>query len=388
MTRLLQVVPYLHPRAGGPPVVVNRHSSHLAESGWEVTIVTTDLFCEGNSGALAEQVDGAVELHVLETDRPRWRGLSSRAKPVLSREVPKADIVHVHTLWHSLTPRVRRLCRRFDKPYLMMPHGMLDPYSLGVRRLRKALYLAAFERANLTRAERIVYTTEPERQLAESSLSGLPAPAIVPLGADAPPTADRAALAEDFLESFPAARSRRRLLFLSRVHPKKGLDRLLAILPALVARDPDLLLVVAGSGEAEHMASVRRAIDELAIGRSVVLCGRLDGRLKWGAYAAADCFVLPSRQENFGLVVAEAMQMGIPVVVSDRVNSCDHVERARAGIVCDAADPDALVAAIVECLERSKDMGLRGAAWARRELTWERSTRLIENCYREVLAGS
>ncbi len=386
--KLLQVTPYLHPRAGGPPVVVNRHSAALAERGWDITILTTDLHGADAHDEIVATVPAGVELELLTADRPSLLGLSSRAGSVLAQAIATADLVHIHTLWHPFFAPARRLCKHHGKPYLIMPHGMLDPYSLGVRRARKAVYLALLEKRNLRRAARTVYTTEEERELAEAAVKGLAPAAIVPLGSDAPHRRDPAPLRQDFLNRFPSARDRRRMLFLSRIHPKKGLDRLLDVLPRLIAGRPDLLFVIAGSGEDEHMSSMRRQIENLGLSDSVLLCGRLTGDLKWGAYAAAELFVLPSRQENFGLVVAEAMQMGLPVVISDRVNSRSHVDQAQAGVVCDCADPGTLYEALVGLLDdpsAAAEMGARGRSFAVAELTWEASTDRLESCYSEVL---
>lgn len=386
--RLVQVTPYMHPRAGGPPVVVSRHSQALVKRGWEVAVVTTDLYGTDAPDEIKATLPPDVELDVLAADRRAVLGLKPDARAVLARAIAQADLVHVHTLWHPFFAPSRRLCRRYGKPYIVMPHGMLDPYSLSVRRLRKAVYLALVERRNLRGASRTVYTTPEERELAESSVNGLAPGAIVPLGADAPHDRDSAPLREAFLASFPSARDRRCLLFLSRVHPKKGLDRLLDVLPGLIAQRPELLLVVAGSGADEDMSAVRRQIARLGLADSVLLCGHLSGDLKWGAYAAAELFVLPSRQENFGLVVAEAMQMGLPVLVSDRVNSCSFVARARAGIVCDCEDPRTLRRALADLLDdtsASAEMGARGRSLAVRELTWDASTDRLESCYSDVL---
>ncbi len=360
----------------------------LAERGWEITILTTDLYGAEERDEIAAAVPPSVELELLTADRPALLGLSSRAGAVLARTVAASDLVQVHTLWHPFFAPTRRLCHRHGKPYVVMPHGMLDPYSLGVHRLRKALYLALVEKRNLRGAARTLYTTDEERALAEANVSGLAPAAIVPLGSDAPHDLDPTPLRAGFLNRFPSTRNRRCLLFLSRIHPKKGLDRLLDVMPRLLERRPDIMLVVAGSGEAGHMAATRRQIESLGLAGSVLLCGRLAGDLKWGAYATAEIFVLPSRQENFGLVVAEAMQMSLPVVVSDRVNSHVYVARAQAGVVCDCADSGALHRALADLLDEPSTaarMGARGRSFAVRELTWGASTDRLESCYAEVL---
>ena len=115
-----------------------------------------------------------------------------------------------------------------------------------------------------------------------------------------------------FLERFPKARGRRQLLFLGRLHVKKGLDRILTVLPSIVRAFPDVLLTVAGDGTPEFKAMLKDVIKAQGLENSVMMTGRLDGAAKWGAYASAELFLLPSRQENFAIAVAEAMHMRIP----------------------------------------------------------------------------
>src|SRR5262249_49668397 len=154
--------------------------------------------------------------------------------PVLSRtgaakinaHVRQADIVHVHTLWSPLNVSARHACLRHDRPYVLMPHGMLDPYSLSVKALKKSAYLQLFERHNIAHAQRMMYTTLEEERLADLSGLRLPPGELVPLGASAS-SASRRELRDQFLARFPLAEGKRSLLFLGRIHPKKGLDRIL-----------------------------------------------------------------------------------------------------------------------------------------------------------------
>src|SRR5262249_42125021 len=135
------------------------------------------------------------------------------------------------------------------------------------------------------------------------------------------------------LERFPQAGGRRCLLFIGRLHFKKGIDRILAALRSVVQAHPQVLLTIVGDGTPDYEEGLRRMIMTFDLGNHVLMTGRMDGMEKWGAYAAAEIFLLPSRQENFALTVAEAMHMGIPVVISDKVNTWPYVVEAGAGIV-------------------------------------------------------
>ena len=126
---------------------------------------------------------------------------------------------------------------------------MLDPYCLRQKRWRKAIYLATVERSNLQGASRLIFTTAHEQQAARQSLPWLAPGEVVPLGADCPPDVSREAYAATFTNLFPQVLNRRCLLFLGRIHPKKGLEQLLKMLPEIKRKHPEILLVVAGSGE-------------------------------------------------------------------------------------------------------------------------------------------
>src|SRR5262249_55103451 len=301
-----------------------------------------------------------------------------------------ADIVHLHTVWHPINVAVRQLCRRFAKPYVLMPHGMLDPYSLGAKRWRKALYFGVVERKNILSAQRMIYTTMEEAQLATNGLPFLPEGVVVPLGGGAP-DADPTELAAVFLEAFPRARGRRQLLFLGRLHFKKGLDRIVKILPSVVRRFPDVMLTIAGEGDGRFERALRSSIGEQNLEGHVMMTGRLEGAVKWGAYASAGLFLLPSRQENFAITVAEAMQMGVPVIISNKVNTWPFVEAAGAGVVLDEAQIDSgLENAVLSLLgdeETLRLQGERGREYAGRNLTWSAAGRKMIDCYSEVLGG-
>lgn len=387
---ILHFIPYMHPSAGGPPVVVEQLVRHHQESGHQSSILTTPLYCgaQGQTDLAAEWRDRAP-LEFLPPsrveallDRPAYRKVLAH--------VAEADIVHIHTLWHSINILARRACKALSKPYVIMPHGMLDPYSLSVGRLKKRAFLSLFERSNLRNAERVIYTTSAERQLAESELPWLERGCVIALGGDAPGDVDQA-FAREFLQAFPKARDKRVLLFLGRVDFKKGLDRIVAALPSMLAAVPDVLLVIAGDGEGAFAAAIGEMIKSRGLEDAVLWTGRLMGDVKWGAYSISEIFLLPSRQENFAITVAEAMHMGRPVIISDKVNTASDVIAAGAGLVlkdddCDNMFDQAVVSLLME-REGARAMGERGHAYAATSLTWEKTAQQMLSCYQAVLEG-
>jgi glycosyltransferase involved in cell wall biosynthesis len=386
---ILHVIPYMHASAGGPPVVVENFIAEASRLGHSSEIVSTFAFCSGDESTLRkrlEQLGPTTFLTGLETVPIVSRSGAEK----INAHVQRADIVHVHTLWSPLNVAARYACRKHDKPYVLMPHGMLDPYSLSLKALKKSVYLKFFEGPNMACAQRMIYTTSEEERLATLAALRLPRGAIVPLGARASSTST-ADLRLQFLQKYPQAEGARRLLFLGRIHHKKGLDRILHCLQHVRQTIPNVLLIVAGTGEPKYEEHIRQLISTLALDDYVMFTGHLDGERKWASFAAAELFLLPSRQENFAISVAEAMQMGVPVIITDKVNTWPYVEEAGAGLFLADRDIDALLPRAIEKLltdhaTRSK-MAAQGSRYARDRLTWQASAQKLLACYDQIVSG-
>jgi len=386
---ILHVTPYMHASAGGPPVVVENFIAEASRLGHTSEIVSTFAFCSGDNSNLRNRVEQLAPTTFL-TGLETFPVASRSGAEKINAHVRRADIVHVHTLWSPLNLAARYACRKHDKPYVLMPHGMLDPYSLSLKALKKSVYLKFFEGPNMAGAQRMIYTTSEEERLATLAALHLPRGAIVPLGARASsnPISD---LRRQFLEQYPQAEGKRRLLFLGRLHHKKGLDRILNCLQRVRQTIPDVLLIIAGTGDPKYQEHIRQSIRALSLDDHVMFTGHLDGERKWAAFAVSELFLLPSRQENFAITVAEAMQMGVPVIITDKVNTWPYVEEAGAGLVLAERDIDALLPQAIETLltddaTRSK-MSTQGSAYARQRLTWHASAQKLLACYEQVLSG-
>ncbi len=177
-------------------------------------------------------------------------------------------------------------------------------------------------------------------------------------------------------------------LFLSRVHPKKGLDRLIPAWRSLAARRPEIRLVIAGTGEPEYVASIDRLIELNGLHEQVVRVGQLVGQKKWEALVDADLFVLPSHQEGFSMAITEALGAGCPAVVTAECNF-DELEQ-RCGVIVKGGNMTDFVAAVEALLddpERRKTLGTAGSEMVRERYTWEKIASDLEKIYRWILAG-
>ncbi len=411
--RCVHVIPYMAARAGGPVVVVDRLCRRMAALGVESVVLTTDVLGEAPPERV-EARDGGVGGPALARsgDTSRWAGIGDcpgggyeqRTFHALSRRfayspalaaalneiVPTCDLVHVHTLWTHTTAAAVRAARRHRVPCVVMPHGMLDPNALARKRLRKLLYGRLFEFARVRSARGVIYTTDEERDLARRTLrtaAGKPPEYVVPLGADEPP-GRREVLARAFLADRPDLADKTLVTFLGRVHPKKGLDLLVPAFAAVAARVPRAHLLIVGPDEAGTWPRVRRQVESLGLAARVTRIDMLTGARKWSALAASTLFVLPSYQENFAIAVAEAMRIGTPVVISERVNIRRTVESGGAGRVvpCEVA---ALGAAIQQCLDAPQTvwraMSDAAVAVAQRHCDWGQTAEAMMDVYDRVL---
>ena len=329
-SRLLHVVASFSPAMGGTSEGIRK----LAQcGGGEVELVCLDDPAEG-------YVQGqSFPVHALGPPQGSYRS-TPRLQPWLRENLGRFDGVVIHGLWqwHSYGSYC---VVRSRVPYVVFPHGMLDPYfkrAFPVKHFKKQVYWLAREYRVLRDARAVCFTTPIERDAATGTM--WPQrwnPAVVSFGTSEP-TGDRAAQREMFLSRYPALRERRFFLFLSRIHAKKGCDLLLEAF-GRVAANTDVDLVIAGPDEEGLRPQLETQAKRLGIERRVHWTGMLEGDLKWGALHAAEAFVLPSHQENFGVAVVEAMACGVPVLISDKVNIWPDIAHDEAGIVnSDTAD--------------------------------------------------
>ncbi|MBN1490240.1 MAG: glycosyltransferase [Phycisphaerae bacterium] len=389
--RCAHVIPYMNMRAGGPVVVVDRFCRQMARHGVESIVLTTDVLGEPDGQIISGEAAGegpSTGTYELRCHRAFLGtfGYSPTLATSLDECVPTCDLVHVHTLWTYATWAAVRACRRHGVPYVLMPHGMLDRHSLARKPLRKTAYGHLFEFARARAAAAMIYTTDAERELAEASVRDLPEGHIVPLAADPPPD-ERAALAQSFLASRPHLADKHVVTFLGRVHPKKGLDLLIPAFAKVAMRVPNSHLLVIGPDNDGYWPRIQQQIDGLGLRPYVTRIEMLRGQLKWAALAASQLFVLPSHQENFAIAVAEALRIGTPVVISDRVNIWPTVARGGAGRVV-PRDLNSLVDALLASLEDPvawRAMSEAAVSVACECFDWRRSADAMMRVYEQVV---
>jgi glycosyltransferase involved in cell wall biosynthesis len=286
-------------------------------------------------------------LHLIQSLDPKTGGVCSAVK-LLHDAMIRAGIqsrisdnpmvkVNHREEWiiaHGLWQWPGRVARSLRNPYLVYPHGMLDPWfkkTYPFKHFKKQLYWWAIQGKTLRDAHAVCFTTQEEQALAQKTFFSYQANEVVTgLGVQAPPQ-ELDISKEKFLEKYPALKGRKILLYLGRFHPKKGVDELIRSWKK--RRNPkDEVLVLAGPVNKKD-SWIQKLLSMVGEDPSVVWTGMLQGNEKWGALCSADAMILPSHQENYGMVVAEACSVGLPVYLTNQVNLWREVVDAGAGVV-------------------------------------------------------
>jgi len=327
--RVLHLLPSLEPRTGGVAEAVVQLVNHMGSDGCIGEVVTLD----APDAPDFERIKCRV--HRLGPGRGFY-GLSFGLVRWLRAHASDYDALIVHGIWqfHSVAAWLGVLGTGI--PLFVFPHGMLDPWfqqTYRAKHLKKRLYWALAERWVFRRAQGILFTCHTELELARSPFLNDNYPLkVTGFGIDAVP-ADALHATDLFWNTFPELQGLRVVLYFGRIHEKKGCDLLIAAFAAVAHQDPALRLVMAGPAAPALLDKLRRQALKLGIDDRIVWTGMLTGQLKWAALQAAEVFVLPSHQENFGISVVEALAAGTPVLISNRVNICYEVEISGGGWV-------------------------------------------------------
>jgi glycosyltransferase involved in cell wall biosynthesis len=346
--KILRSIHSLNPVIGGPMEAVKQSSSILISRGHRVEIVCLD----APSDPWIRQYP--VKVHALGPGRGGY-GYAPRFTRWIKDRHREYDAVIVHGLWQYNSFGVWRALRGSATPYFVFPHGMLDPWfnrTYPVKHIKKLLYWPWAEYRVLRDAAAVLFTSEEERRLARESFSPYNCNEIVVNYGTAALDADLATARENFLNNFPSLRGKRFLLYLGRLHEKKGCDLLIESFVqtcAVHAGAAEHLVIAGPAGHQDYLQRLKTLAADAET--SITFCGMLSGNLKWGAFSAADVFVLPSHQENFGIAVVEALACATPVLISNKVNIWREIVNDGAGF----ADEDDL-AGVTRLLNRWIDM--------------------------------
>ncbi|GAB1858085.1 glycosyltransferase [Flavobacteriaceae bacterium MHTCC 0001] len=355
MTKILHVVDKMNPKEGGVSQAVRTIASSLNEKGIKNVILSLDY---KNASFLDKD---ALVINAIGNENENLWGYSKALGQWLEYNILQYDFVVVHGLWQypsyitaKIVSKVKKKRNNIQEagsvPQLfVMPHGMLDPYfqrapDRKLKAIRNVLYWKLIERHVVNSADALLFTCESERRLAHEPFTPYKPKKefVVGLGVDTPPSF-KSSMTTSFLKKCPEIDKKPYLLFLSRIHEKKGVDLLLLAYSKFLSESKEKQhqdnetpkLVIAGPGI--DTAYGKKILDivhkDPLLNTNVFFPGMLEGDAKWGSFYGCEAFILPSHQENFGIAVVEALACSKPVLISNQVNIWSEIKDSGGGIV-------------------------------------------------------
>ena len=387
--KILHVIANLAPRYGGPSKACLEMAQAVKALGHMVTIFTTNQ----DGSAVLDVPTGlpvnrnGVEIRYFPIQYPRFFGTSIPLANALREKIKDFDIVHIHSLYlfHGMISGY--YCRKFNIPYLIRPHGTLDPFIYKRHRFRKFIIESLFENKNIKYATAIHFTSKEEKRLAEQYVFNTPS-IIVPNGLYFSEYKNLPQLGT-FRSQYPETIGKKIILFFGRINFKKGLDILVRSFGKIAKTRDNVHLVITGPDNDGFGDKVRGWLKEQEILDRATFTGMLLDKDKLSVLRDADIFVLPSYTENFGISLIEALVCGLPVVISDKVNLWREVKKNGAGLVA-ACDSDRFAEMILYLLDNPDDarmMGKNGNALVKERFQWSNVALSLEDAYHSIVFG-
>lgn len=333
--KILHVIRSVNPAGGGPVEGLKQMAAANIARGHHIEVVTLDAPDAPWVGSCP------LKTHALEAGLGGY-GYSGKLVPWLRAHHQNYDAVVVDGIWQYHAFAVWRALRKTGKPYFVFTHGMLDPWfkrAYPLKHLKKWLYWPWADYRVLRDAAAVLFTCEEERLLARQSFWLYRCrERVVNFGTAGPPPGDAEARRSLFAQRWPETEGKRCLLHLGRVHVKKAPDLVLKAFAHELAELPSAEaaarhLIMAGPADNAYGVEMQTLAISLKLAGKVTWTGMITGDLKWGAYYQSEAFLLPSHQENFGIVVAEALACGRPVLISNKINIWREIEADGAGLI-------------------------------------------------------
>ena len=329
--KILHIIHSANPANGGPIEGVKQLAAALSKLGAEVEVVSLD----GPDAPWLK--DFPLPIHALGPSYSSF-GYSPKLIPWLKAHFRDYSVIVVNGLWQFNGFAAWRVLRKAETPYFVFAHGMLDPWfkrQYPLKHLKKWLYWPWGQYRVLRDAAGVLFTCTEAKLLARQSFWLYRCNERVVNYGTKGWQGDGEIQKRAFLEKFPLLTGRRIILFLARIHEKKGGDLLINAFHRFLSETPgsDFQLVLAGPSDNPYGHKLRKMASNLGVEDRITWTGMLEGDLKWGAFQASEVFILPSHQENFGIAVAEALSASVPVLISNKVNIWREIDGEKAGLI-------------------------------------------------------
>ena len=379
------------PLTGGLRVGVLGLCKGLAKRGHQVSLYTTNADENEilNVPLGVSTLEEGVEVFFYPAQKIIFGNvLSYPLVAALKHRVPNVDLVLIHSMYQLTSTAAAFYCRKFRVPYVVRPHGIMDPKLARRRRwLLKWSYIQLFEKKNLNCAAAIQYSSRMEDEMARHFMTVKSPSLLIPEGINLEPF-EKLPSRGNFRDKYPEMAGKSLILHLGRIHEKKGIDLLAEAFSLVAARRDDAYLVLAGGGDNDYVVRIAKMLHDLGVFDRAIITGQLDEDEKLAVLRDADIFVLASYGENFGISVVEAMACGLPVLISDKVGICSEIVEAGAGIVTTCESEK-----IADCIENLLvdsglriSIGQRGKTLVYEQFSMDRMAESMESAY-QALCG-
>lgn len=383
--RVCQVVASINEYVGGPAYSVTNLSQSLFKQGICSHLFTLDY---QNAGKQFPTKNVKLHSYPATTLAKYFRGFQPSARFALQEIAStELDLIHNHGLWMFPNFYARQASVKNNLPFMISPRGMLDPWSLRNSWFKKLPAWFLYEQENLQKVV-VFHATSNEELKSIRNLNFRQPIALIPNGVNLPDLSNQPS--REFLSKhFPKTNEKKWLLFLSRIHPKKGIDNLLFVWKKLASQFPDWHLIIAGPDLIGYQAKLEHLATELELLPQVTFTGMLSGEQKASALSNADLFVLPTHSENFGIAIAESLAYGVPVITTKGAPWQDLETYGFGWWIDDnqQALKDALVNAMEMTVSERQTMGLKGRYFVEAKYSWNVIAKDMASVYRWVLNG-
>ena len=382
--KVLVIINALGEVYGGTSKVAIELSESIGKLGVSVDLVTTN----ANGKTLLDeplftwinQKDYRVQYF------PYWDVLDYKFSPSLTfwllQNASKYDLVHTHGIFSYPVLSAYWACNKSNTPYIVSPHGMLEPWALAYKSSKKKMYFSFLEKPALNKAAAIHMMASTEaasvRNLSlKAPLFTLPN-GIHRIDFNSLPNPDI------FYQRFPETRNKKLIIFLGRIDPKKGLDLLAKAFTKAHQVFPDTQLIVAGQDNTGFLPIAQNYFEEAGCSSAVKFTGMLTGEIKYAALAAANIYVAPSYSEGFSMSVLEGMASGLPCVIT---TGCNFPEASEVSEIVDI-DAEQIGNALIKLLQnpaRAKDMGDHARQFILENYTWDKVASKMVAVYKQII---
>ncbi|BCL35187.1 glycosyltransferase [Nostoc sp. MS1] len=383
--KILFVAPYISTIYGGTSKIVKELIEGIARLDVSVDLITTNANGTDNLDVPLNKWINQENYRIQYF--PCWHQddfiISYSLVKWLFNNVKKYEIVHTQTVFAPIISIANWICKSSQTPYVVTPHGMLEPWALSYKGWKKKLYYSIIENKLIQKSQAIQTTSSLEFQ--NINALRFKHSVFVPNGVHRQDF-ELPAEAEVFYQQFPETKNKTLILFLGRIDPKKGLDLLAPAFAKVHQQFPHTHLVVAGPDNIGFLEKAQNYFLQAGCFDAVTFTGMLNGSLKYAALSATNLYVAPSYSEGFSMSILEGMASGLPCIITTGCNFPEAAAAQAAHVV--EISPNAIADSLIECLtepEQAKAMGDRARDFIFNNYTWDRIAVNLCKVYQAII---